>query len=100
LCHPASEPLIKWAGADEHLVIMCADYIFPVPVLSFLNLLFTMGCGVLQAEGRAPLYVIVQTSSLVDNMAVFDPPFHAAFKLPKWGAALATIIFEGIPGTT
>jgi Na+-driven multidrug efflux pump len=95
---PATKPLIKWFGADEQLANMCLQYMFPISVLCFLNFLFTMGCGVLQAEGRALLYGITQISSLVANMAVFDPLFLVAFKLPMWGASLATIMSEGIPG--
>jgi Na+-driven multidrug efflux pump len=95
---PATKPLIKWFGADEQLASMCLEYMFPVSVLCFLNFLFTMGCGILQAEGRALLYGITQVSSLVANMAVFDPLFLVAFKLPIWGASLATIVSEGIPG--
>jgi Na+-driven multidrug efflux pump len=95
---PATKPLIKWFGADDHLADMCLQYMFPISVLCFLNFLFTMGCGVLQAEGRALFYSITQIGSLVANMAVFDPLFLVAFKLPMWGASLATIISEGIPG--
>jgi Na+-driven multidrug efflux pump len=97
---PATKPLIKWFGADEQLASMCLQYMFPISVFCFLNFLFTMGCGVLQAEGRALLYGITQVSSLVANMAVFDPLFLVAFKLPMWGASLATIVSEGIPGIT
>ena len=95
---PIVKPMIRWFGADEELVDMSFQYMLPVTLLCFLNFMYMMACGLIQAEGKSLLYGIVQVSSFVLNMGVFDPLFLLGLKLPIWGASLATIVAEGIPG--
>ena len=94
---PATRPLVVWFGADEKLADMCVEYMIPVTCLCFLNFLYMMGCGLIQAEGRSLMYGLIQMGSFALNMGIFDPLFLVGFKLPIWGASLATIIAEGTP---
>ena len=97
---PTTVPLVKWFGADDELANLCFQYMLPVTCLCFLNFLYMMGCGLIQAEGRSLMYGLVQVGSFAMNMGIFDPLFLVGFKTPIWGASLATIIAEGIPGVT
>jgi Na+-driven multidrug efflux pump len=54
-------------------------------------------CGALQAEGRSLLVGVIQISSLVANMAIFNPIFLLVFKWETTGAAFGTILSELIP---
>lgn len=95
---PIVKPMIRWFGANEELVDMSFQYMLPVTAMCFFNFLYMMACGLIQAEGRSLLYGAVQVASFAINMGLFDPLFLVGLKLPIWGASLATIISEAIPG--
>ena len=95
---PLTGPVVKWFGAEDDLVEMCLEYMYPLTCGCFLNFLYLMGCGVVQAEGRSILYAIIQVSSFALNLGVFDPLFLVGLKTGMWGASLSTIISQGIPG--
>lgn len=95
---PATKPLVMWFGADDRIGAMCLQYMIPITAGCFFNFLYTMACGVLQAAGRSYLFGFVQFACIVANMAIFDPLFLVALRMPIWGASLATILAEGIPG--
>ena len=97
---PTTVPLVKWFGADDELANLCFQYMLPVTCLCFLNFLYMMGCGLIQAEGRSLMYGLIQVGSFALNMGVFDPLFLVGLRMPIWGASLATIIAEGLPGVT
>jgi Na+-driven multidrug efflux pump len=95
---PITKPLVKWFGADDNLAEMSFQYMMPVSIGCFFNFLYTMACGVLQAEGRSLVYGLVQFAGIAANIAIFDPLFLVALKLPIWGASLATILSSGLIG--
>jgi Na+-driven multidrug efflux pump len=95
---PITKPLVIWFGADSHLAEMCFQYMLPVTLGCFFNFLYTMSCGVLQAEGRSLLYGLIQLGGILANMLIFDPLFLVALKLPIWSASLATILSSGLLG--
>ncbi|OHT05251.1 MatE family protein [Tritrichomonas foetus] len=91
------KPLTKWFGADDHIQEMGFQYMIPITGLTVIYEMYQVCCGLLQSEGLSTLYGICQVSSLVMNMAVLDPLFLIAFKMPIWGASLASIISSMIP---
>lgn len=95
---PLVKPLVIWFGADDHLAGMCLEYMYPVTFGCFLNFLYMLGCGLIQSEGRSLMYGLIQMGSFAMNMGIFDPLFLVILKTPIWGAGLATIVAEGIPG--
>jgi Na+-driven multidrug efflux pump len=95
---PVTQPLVKWFGADDHLAGMCFQYMLPVSIGCIFNFLYSLGCGVLQAEGRSLLYGLIQFAGIASNIAIFDPVLLVVLGLPIWGASLATILSAAIPG--
>ncbi|KAK8885061.1 hypothetical protein M9Y10_044190 [Tritrichomonas musculus] len=96
---PITKPLVIWFGADKELAQSCLYYMIPRTCGSFINFIYMIGCGLVQAQGRALLYACVQASSFILNMAVFDPLFLLGFRTPIWGASLATVCSELFAGT-
>ena len=91
------KPITKWFGADEHIREMGFQYMIPVSGCTICYEMYQVCCGLLQSEGHSTIYGICQVCSLVMNMACFDPLFLIAFKMPIWGASLASIIASTIP---
>ncbi|OHS98662.1 MatE family protein [Tritrichomonas foetus] len=97
---PIVKPLVKWFGAENELADWCFWYMVPRTCGAFINYIYQMGCGLIQAEGRSVVYASVQATAFILNMAVFDPLFLLGFRTPIWGASLATVCSEAIPGLT
>lgn len=95
---PITKPLVVWFGADERLSQWCFNYMIPRTCGSIINYVYMIGCGLVQAQGRAFLYMAAQATSFILNMAVFDPLFLMGFHLPIWGASLATVCSEIVAG--
>lgn len=95
---PVAKPLGNWFGADELTNEMGCKYVYTLLGCSFVSCNFLMFCGVLQAEGRTTLLSIFQISSFVMNMCIFCPLFLLVLHLSTFGAALATVFSEAIPG--
>lgn len=94
---PFAKPLGRWFGADDQTLSMAFEYLAVLLGCSTVSCLFLMFCGCLQAEGRTAFVSLAQISSFIMNMAIFCPLFLIVFKLGTKGAALATIVSEGIP---
>ena len=96
---PISKPLMMWlSNNNEHVVEMAFYYLLPVIVGAITAMVYLMGCGVLQAEGRTWLFALAQISSFIMNGLIFDPLLLFGFKTDVWGGALATMLAELIPG--
>ena len=95
---PITKPLVKWFGSDDRIANMCYSYMIPTSIGSFFIFLYYISCGILQAQGRSVLYGKLQFLSFFLNMCIFDPLFLVFFKTPIWGASLATLISQGLPG--
>lgn len=97
---PITKPFVKWFGANESLSERCFQYMIPHSGLCLFNNFFMTCCGVLQATGRSITYAIVQVAAFVINIGCIDPIFLFVLKLPIWCASLATVLSQGIVGTT
>lgn len=97
---PITKPLVTWFGADKELAQWCLYYMIPRTAGCFINFIYMIGCGLVQAQGRSILYAIIQCTSFILNLAVFDPLFLMGFRTPIWGASLATVCSELIAGFT
>lgn len=96
---PISKPLMRWlSNGAENIVDMAFYYLLPVLVGAITAMIYLLGCGVLQAQGRTWLYGAAQISSFIINGLIFDPIFLFALKTDVWGAAMSTMIAELIPG--
>ena len=95
---PVMKPVIRWFGANEELVQMSFEYMIPITAGAFFNIVFQVACGVIQADGKSITYAIIQVVSFILNVAFFAPIFLIALKSPIWGASLATILSQGLPG--
>lgn len=95
---PITKPLTRWLGASAELSQMCFQYMIPEACLSFVTYIYMIGCGVLQAEGRPFLFCLVQLSTFILNILVFDPLFLLGFKTSIWGCTLATTLSQLIVG--
>ena len=97
---PITRPLTEWFGADKELSRLCFEYMLPSSCFSYINYMYMVGCGVLQAEGRPFLFCLAQISTFILNVAVFDPLLLVAFKTPIWGATAATALAQLLVGLT
>lgn len=97
---PITRPLIEWFGSSKEISLQCLHYLMPTTFGSFFNFIYMVSCGLIQSEGHSIIFGITQVTSLVLNMAFFNPLFLMAFKLPIWGASLATVCSEFIVGFT
>ena len=96
---PFSKPLMRWlSNNNERVVDMAFYYLLPVIVGAITAMIYLLGCGVLQAEGRTWLFGLAQISSFVMNGLIFDPILLFWIKTDVWGGALATMLAELIPG--
>lgn len=96
---PITKPLTKWLGASERLSNLCIQYMIPASSLSCLTYLYTIGCGVLQAEGRPFLFCLAQICTFILNICIFDPIILWLFKPHIWGCTLATAFSQFIVGS-
>lgn len=91
------KPITGWFGADEHIQNMGFQYLIPISGITVVYEMYQICCGLLQSEGLSWIYGTCQICSLVLNMIALDPLFLVVFKLPIWGASLASIIASFIP---
>ena len=94
---PCIPLLLNFFNATGNIRQYGYDYLQPLlygTIITCLNFFF---CGCLQSEGKSTTYGIVQVSSFLLNMFIFDPLLMGPFKLGMKGAALSTIISEAIP---
>jgi putative MATE family efflux protein len=90
-------PLLKAIHTPDQILGWSFDYIFTC-YAGILCIILYNGCAcVLRAVGdsRTPVYFLVFSSAL--NI-VLDIVFIASFKLEVFGAALATVISQGVSG--
>jgi len=91
---PVAKPMARWFGADEGLVNMGYEYILPCLSFAFIQCIFQLLCGVLQAEGRTMMFGVVQVCASLLNVIVFDPLFLLFTDMGLKGASIATIVSE------
>lgn len=94
---PCARPLAVWFGADEETTRLGCLYLYPLLGCSTITCLFLLACGCLQAEGRSVLVGVLQISSFILNMGLFDPLFLLVFKWGILGASAATVFAELLP---
>jgi len=94
---PLTKVLVKWLGADDKLIKMCYQYMFPTSVGSFFNYIYQMCIGLLQSQGRSFLYGSIQVISFLLNIAFLAITMFW-LKLPIWGCTLATLCSQAFPG--
>ena len=94
---PITRPFVQWFGADSHLSFLCLQYILPSTIGSFFNYVYQISISLLEAEGRSILYGLIQFCSFILNIC-FLFGFLYGLKLPIWGASLAVILSEALPG--
>ncbi|EAY13432.1 hypothetical protein TVAG_206000 [Trichomonas vaginalis G3] len=95
---PITKTMVEWFGADKLTAEMSLEYMIPITGGCVFNIIFFVASGVVQADGRSVEYAVYQVVSLVLNIGIFAPVFLLAIKTPIWGASLATILSEAIPG--
>ena len=95
---PITRPVIEWFGSDKEISYMCLQYMIPPSAGCVVNFIYMISCGLIQSEGHSIVFGISQAASLIFNMGLFCPLFLVAFKLPIWGASLATLCSEGLVG--
>lgn len=91
-------PFVKmvtyWISGDHLVATEAFKYEIPLLGCSFIQILYLLGTGVLQGEGRSWLAGMFQIISLCLIMFVFDPLFLVYFKTGVWGASLATVVSQ------
>lgn len=95
---PATKPIISWFGADDVTSELSLQYMIPITGGCMFNIIFLVSSGVVQADGKSLVYAIYQIVSFVLNVGVFAPILLLAIKTPIWGASLATILSQALPG--
>lgn len=95
---PCAKPCAKWFGAEEDIIQLGYDFIFPNLMLTFIPCIYLLGCGCLQAEGRSWTFCIFQVTALVSNMFIFCPILLLVVKTGIAGVAYANGLAELIPG--
>ncbi|OHT05400.1 MatE family protein [Tritrichomonas foetus] len=94
---PTAKYLIRWFGAEDEIMTMAIQYLFPSQLGCSMLFLFYTVCGFLEATGHMWLYAIVQVAAFGLNMFGFNPMLLLGFKLPIWAASLSTVISESTP---
>lgn len=89
----------KWISGSDDVAREAFKYEIPLLGFSFIQIIFLLGTGILQGEGRSWLAGMFQILSLCMIMFVFDPLFLVYFKMGVWGASLATVIAQTIVAT-
>lgn len=95
---PVTKPVIWWFGADELTAELSLQYMSPITGACLFNIIFLVSSGVILADGKSVTYAIFQVASFVLNIGVFSPILLLGIKTPIWGASLATILSQAIPG--
>ncbi|EAY16889.1 MatE family protein [Trichomonas vaginalis G3] len=94
---PVIKPLLNFFNMEGTIRANCKEYLtysISGTIVTTLNLFL---CGCLQAEGRSLMYGVNQMTSFILNMAVFDPLMIGVLNLGMRGAAISTILSDGIP---
>jgi Na+-driven multidrug efflux pump len=94
---PTCTPLARWFGATDLVIHYGREYLSVLLGASSITCVYLLTCGALQAEGRSILVGAIQITSLLANMAIFNPLFLLVFKWETLGAAFATVLSELIP---
>jgi Na+-driven multidrug efflux pump len=90
---------MRWlSNGSEEIVHQAFLYLLPVLAGAITAVMFLLGCGILQAQGRTWLFAAAQIASFLLNGLLFDPLFLLGLKTEVWGGALATMLAELIPG--
>ncbi|OHT06211.1 MatE family protein [Tritrichomonas foetus] len=89
---------VAWFGANQEIVDLGYEYMFPMLVCSLFTCIF-VGCGgFLQGEGKSMLYGGITISASIANMLLFTPLFLLAFKTGICGAGIAYALSDAIAG--
>ena len=94
---PITKPLVHWFGASDKLSNLCLQYMIPSTSACFLNFIYQMNLGLLEAQGHSILFGIIQIISFAMNIG-FLAITLLWLKLPIWGASLSIISSQAIPG--
>ncbi|EAY06428.1 hypothetical protein TVAG_403850 [Trichomonas vaginalis G3] len=95
---PATQPVIRWFGADEETAHLSLLYMSLITGGCMFNIIFLVSSGVILADGKSVTYAVFQVVSFVLNVGIFAPILLLVIKTPIWGASLATILSQAIPG--
>lgn len=95
---PATKPIVHWFGANMEISEKSLEYMMPITAGCVFNYIFFVASGVVQADGHSVAYSVYQVMSLILNIGVFAPIFLIWLKTPIWGASLATILSQAVPG--
>lgn len=90
-----SKPFLRLFSSDTSLVGLSSEYLQIVLVGSLFVLLQTMGERVLQSLGKSVQSMLGQIAGAVTNI-ILDPVFIFVFKMGVKGAAVATVIGQGV----
>lgn len=93
---PATQPAIRWFGADEETAHLSLLYMSPITGGCMFNIIFLVSSGVILADGKSVTYAVFQVVSFVLNVGIFAPILLLVIKTPIWGASLATILSQAI----
>ncbi|KAH0795314.1 MatE family protein [Histomonas meleagridis] len=94
---PSTKPLLLWLSNDQSIANEGFYYVLPHMCCSFSATMYLCVLGVLEAEGRTWTFGFCQLSSLIANMALWDPLLLIGVKTGVWGASLATVLSEFVP---
>jgi Na+-driven multidrug efflux pump len=95
---PISRPWIKWFDSSEHISLLCFSYLIPSTTDCVFNLICMTCCRTVQSEDHSVLFGLTEISSLVLSVGCFEPIFLLWLRFGIWGASLATILSQTIPG--
>jgi Na+-driven multidrug efflux pump len=96
---PVAKSLMRWlSNGSEEIVHQAFLYLLPTLAGAITAVMFLLGCGILQGQGRTWHFAAAEIGSLILNGLVFDPLFLLGFKTEVWGGGLATMLAELVPG--
>jgi Na+-driven multidrug efflux pump len=94
---PALKPAARWFGAGADIVDHGYTYCLPMVLSTACPVFALLFGGALLGEGRALLFAVVQVSTMVLNIGVFDPIFMFLTPANIAGAAYGTTVGDLIP---
>ncbi|EAY14582.1 MatE family protein [Trichomonas vaginalis G3] len=97
---PLVRVVAKWISNSDSIADAAFKYEIPILGCSFSQLLYLLGAGILEGEGRSMTAGLTQIICLCLIMFVFDPLFLVYFKMDLWGAALANVVAQALVGWT
>ncbi|EAY01707.1 hypothetical protein TVAG_316950 [Trichomonas vaginalis G3] len=94
---PTTKLIVKFLTGDDGIAFKAFVYMAIQAGGSVISFFYYTICGLLEGEGRAWLFSMVQFATLVLDMLVFLPIFLFVFHWGVWSAALSGLLAQFVP---